>query len=66
MCCYTVIVGAGQFYAAMVNFLDGLVGRVVSALKAKGMWDNLLWVSSAVSRSRAMNRKAGTFQSMCT
>ncbi len=32
---------------AMVNFLDGLVGRVVGALKAKGMWDNLLWVTSA-------------------
>ena len=32
---------------AMVNFLDEMVGRVVSALKAKGMWDNLLWVTSA-------------------
>lgn len=32
---------------AMVNFLDGLVGRVVAALQAKGMWDNTLWVSSA-------------------
>lgn len=36
-----------RFYAAMVNFVDDLVGRVVAALKAKGMWDNLLWVSSA-------------------
>ena len=34
-------------YMAMVNFVDGLLGRVVTALKAKGMWDNLLWVSSA-------------------
>ena len=31
-----------QFYAAMVNYVDGLVGRVTDALKAKGMWDNLL------------------------
>ena len=36
-----------RLYAAMVNYVDGLVGRVVAALKAKGMWDNLLWVSSA-------------------
>jgi arylsulfatase B len=36
-----------RFYAAMVNFVDTLIGRVVDALKAKGMWDNLLWVSSA-------------------
>lgn len=31
-----------QYYAAMVNYVDGLVGRVTDALKAKGMWDNLL------------------------
>ena len=36
-----------QFYAAMVNYVDDLTGKVVAALKAKGMWDNLLWVSSA-------------------
>jgi arylsulfatase B len=36
-----------QHYMAMVNFLDDLVGRVVSALKKKGMWDNLVWASSA-------------------
>ena len=38
---------ARQYYMAMVNFLDDLVGRVVAALKAKGMWDNLLWGTSA-------------------
>jgi arylsulfatase I/J len=31
----------------MVNYLDDNVGNVTAALKAKGMWDNLLWVSSA-------------------
>jgi arylsulfatase B len=36
-----------QYYAAMINFVDDLIGRVVAALKAKGMWDDLLWVSSA-------------------
>lgn len=36
-----------RFYAAMINYVDGLVGRIVAALKAKGMWDDLLWVSSA-------------------
>ena len=34
-------------YAAMINFIDTLAGKVVAALQAKGMWDNLLWVSSA-------------------
>jgi arylsulfatase I/J len=36
-----------QYYAAMVNFIDTQIGRVVDALKAKGMWDNLLWMSSS-------------------
>ena len=36
-----------QHYMAMVNFLDDMVGRVVAALKAKGMWDNLLLISTA-------------------
>jgi len=30
-----------------VNFLDDLVGRVVTALKAKGIWDDLLIISTA-------------------
>ena len=46
-----------QYYAAMVNYVDGLVGEVVAALKGKGMWDNLLWVSSADNvRARAQCR----------
>jgi arylsulfatase B len=32
-----------KYYAAMVDHLDGLVPAVVDALKAKGMWDNLLF-----------------------
>ena len=36
-----------QFYMAMVNYLDTLLGRVVAALKAKGMWENLLLLSTA-------------------
>jgi len=36
-----------KYYAAMVHHLDGLVAPVVSALKAKGMWDNLLWVTTS-------------------
>ena len=34
-------------YAAMVNHLDDTIGAVAAALKAKGMWDNLLWLGSA-------------------
>ena len=36
-----------QFYSAMVNLLDDNVGRVVAALKAKGIWENLLLVGSS-------------------
>jgi len=36
-----------QFYMAMINYVDTLLGRVVDALKAKNMWDDLLWLSSA-------------------
>ena len=36
-----------RFYAALVSFVDDAVGRVVAALKAKGMWENtLIMVSS--------------------
>jgi len=31
-----------QTYHAMVNFLDGVVGNLTSALKAKGMWETTL------------------------
>lgn len=36
-----------QSYMAMVNFLDDMVGQVVTALKNKGMWDNLLWATNS-------------------
>ncbi len=36
-----------QYYHAMVNYLDDVVGEVVAALKDRGMWDNLLWVTSS-------------------
>ena len=32
-----------QYYHAMVNYLDDVVGEMVSALKDKEMWDNLLF-----------------------
>ena len=31
----------------MANYLDDVVGVVVTALKNKGLWDNLLWVTSS-------------------
>ena len=36
-----------RYYASMVSHLDGLVAPVVSALKAKGMWENTLFVVSS-------------------
>ena len=36
-----------QYYSAMVNLLDDNVGKVVAALKAKGLWDNMLVVGSS-------------------
>lgn len=36
-----------QYYHAMVNYLDDVVGELVDALKSKGMWDNLLLVTSS-------------------
>ena len=35
-----------QYYHAMVNYLDDVVGQVVAALKSRGLWDNLLLVTS--------------------
>lgn len=46
-----------QYYAAMVNLLDDHVGAVVAALKAKGLWDNLLW---CVARCDALQLHQGT------
>lgn len=36
-----------QYYHAMVNYLDDVVGDLVAALKNRGLWDNLLLVTSA-------------------
>ena len=36
-----------QYYHAMVNYLDDVVGELTDALKKKGMWDNLLFVTSS-------------------
>ena len=36
-----------QYYHAMVNYLDDVVGELTDALKNKGMWDNLLFVTSS-------------------
>ena len=36
-----------QYYHAMVNYLDDVVGSLMDALKKKGMWDNLLFVTSS-------------------
>ena len=33
-----------QTIHAMAYYMDGVVGSMVAALKAKGMWENLLWV----------------------
>ena len=35
-----------KYYHAMVNYLDDVVGQVVAALKSRGLWDNLLFVTS--------------------
>jgi len=35
-----------QYYHAMVNYLDDVVGEIVAALKSRGLWDNLLLVVS--------------------
>ena len=36
-----------QYYHAMTKYLDDFVGELVSALKNKGLWDNLLFVISS-------------------
>ena len=36
-----------QFYHAMVKYLDDVVGNFTAALKKRGMWDNLLLVTSS-------------------
>ena len=32
-----------QYYHAMVKYMDDVIGEIVSALKGKNMWDNLLF-----------------------
>ena len=34
-------------YAAMVAHADAMVGAVAAALKARGMWENTLWLTMA-------------------
>ena len=36
-----------QVYHAMVKYLDDVVGELVGALKNKGLWDNLLFITSS-------------------
>ena len=36
-----------QYYVAMVNHIDDVVGNLTAALKAKGMWANTLFVSTS-------------------
>ena len=37
-----------RYYAAMLSHLDALVPAVVDALKAKGMWNNTLFIMTLV------------------
>ena len=36
-----------QIYHAMMKYLDDVVGNLTSALKQRGLWDNLLFVTSS-------------------
>ena len=36
-----------QYYHAMVNYLDEIVGNLTTALKKRGLWDKLLFVTSS-------------------
>ena len=36
-----------QYYHTMVSYLDDVMGELISALKKRGMWDNLLFVTSS-------------------
>ena len=36
-----------QVYTAMVKYLDDIVGNLTTALKQRGLWDNLLFITSS-------------------
>jgi arylsulfatase I/J len=42
-----VDVAVRRYYAAMLSHLDALVGTVEAALRARGFWENLLWVTTS-------------------
>ena len=48
-----------QHYAAMVNNVDAMLGRIVAALQAKGMWENTLLVLSADNGGPIFGQAAG-------
>lgn len=40
----TTVSHCRQIYASMVHLLDSVIGNVTTALRQRGMWDNLLVV----------------------
>ena len=49
-CCFR------QYYSAMTNYVDMHIGQVVDALKAKNMWDNMLFVVRRVCADGAQRK----------
>ena len=43
----------------MVNYLDDVVSELVKALKAKGLWDNLLFIASSDNGGPVNTGKGG-------
>ncbi len=33
-----------RIYAAMIHFLDDVIGNITTALKSNGMWNNTIWI----------------------
>lgn len=48
-----------QYYNAMTNFIDDHIGLVVAALKAKGLWEDMLFVTSADNVRALLSTSAG-------
>ena len=48
-----------QYYDAMVKHIDDVVGNVTAALKAKGMWDNLLFITTSDNGERVCGGGGG-------